>query len=364
MSEATSPQPRDARRSRRVNVPHSTRPFHLVLVAGADPARAVDIADTVATITGPTGALQSFKDAKLTPSDLRAKVIMLAEGDIDAALSSYAVATGFATRMLDVATDQGVATTTAHAEGMALPDEGKAPNRPELIVVVGDRPAPDDLAATLGVETVHPVEVITFENGSLSHLDAAAISRLRSARRVALVRSSAIQDAFAQLLHLAGVRARKGFERFPILVGDNEPIELDELRREGAALRKVNRDYTVAVATRLEPTDRQVRLEKAASVDMRLVLGALGSASSSELWQCPRPWSHTHGDATPSLQVSEENKVRCYVDDTEWIDPLRLVMEVCRVTPDEAASLLLTGPSAFEPFKERILTERARRAKV
>ena len=362
----TDPRPEPRRRTLPA---HSEKPFQLTLLVGAPIDQGTDLADA-ARVVGPgpvltvEDAVAAFAAANLSPADLRAKTIVLVDGDPAAAAVTYAVIVGFASRYPDVATPTGVVLADRYQYGRSLIDAGKAPVRPDLVVLVGPGSSvPHDLPTrVIGDAIDEPVvRVHAFTDGSLDHLSAAEVSELRSARRVALCQSSDSEAGFSELLVVAGVRARKEFERLPVLVHGDIIIDLDEVRRAGAALRKEHRGYTAALAPTLDPTERQSRLMEASAVEIREVLTSLGSESTNELWQCPRPWSHTHGDATASMQVSDENRVRCYVDDAEWIDPVRLIMEVCHATPDEAASLLLSGPSAFDPIRDRILAERARR---
>lgn len=350
---------------------HSDKPFQLALLVGPAAAQGEALADASAVITGepgavlPDAAVRGFATAKLSPSDLRSKTIVITDGDVDAAAAAYAVAVGFAARYLDVATPTGVILASTQRDARHLPDAGKASTRADLVVLVGpDAQLPHDLPARVLGEAAPEADVVVLQlrDGRLDHLTDAEVSTVRSARRVAVCASTTHELAFTELLVVAGVRSRKEFERLPLWVRGELVIDLDELRRAGATLRKEHRGYDTSLAPALTATARQQRLAEAATIGVRSVLTALGSESVNELWQCPRPWSHTHGDATPSMQVNEANQVRCYVDDAEWIDPLRLVMEVCGATPDEAASLLLSPPSALEPIRARIVAERTRRA--
>ena len=366
MSEPTD-RPDHHTHRRRSLPPQSQRPFQLVLTVG-DAPRDTELADSFADVTAPApdAAPEAFAATGLAPSDLRSRTMFLlgATCDLDAALGSYATAVGFASRYLDVATPDGVVVSSFHRAGRELADAGKAPERADLVVVVGPTGAvPADLPArVLGDEADgSDVRVLSFVDGSLDHLGPDEVSELRSARRVALAASADPHAAFRELLVLSGLRSRRNFERLPVLVRGELCADLDELRRRGAELRKSHRGYLTSLAPTAAPTAHQAGLQEAAAVPMAGLLEALGSECSGELWQCPRPWSHTHGDATASMQVSEDNKVRCYVDDAEWIDPVRLVMEVCSATPDEAAELL-TSPDRLADHRRRILAERARRA--
>jgi len=376
MSEPVNPADATTNASapRRRSLPtQSNRPFQLMLVvpapgsdgSGVDP----DLADSVTLLPVPAAseATSGFASAGLSPADLRSRAMFLVEdgADLLAALSTYCVTAGFASRFLDVATSRGVVVANHHRSGRELPDAGKAPVRPDLVAVAGTQSQLDQgvLGEILGEDaTDAEIRILAFSNDDgLSHLSPQEVSDLRSARRVVLFASSDDDVAFRELLQVAGARSRRNFERLPMVARQGELVDLDEMRRAGAELRKEHRAYQVATAERVEPTERDAALQLAASTPVEAVLAALGSECASDLWQCPRPWSHTHGDATASMQVAADNKVRCYVDDAEWIDPLRLVMEVCRVPADHAAELLV-DLSSLEPYREGILAERARRS--
>jgi hypothetical protein len=334
----------------------STKPFQLAIVCSTDTAQAEHIADTCTTIV-PDGArelVDVFKDAGVKTSDLRAKTLLVANGDIRDALRVYAMLVGYSGRYLDAATNDGVVASAIKHRAQKLPDAGKADVRKEL-VTVSAVPGDSDYV---------------FQNDTLVHLTEQELSDLRSAKRVEFkVDVDATGYAtFAQFMTLAGVRARKNFDRLPIMVWGDEREDLDELRRTGAEIRKEQTPYKASVAEKRQPTDRQMKLVEGSMYPMEQLLELLGSEKrvtrengGKTMWQCPRPQSHTHGDATPSMQV-QDNKVRCFVDDAEWIDPVRLVMETCAVTPGEAAAMLATGNVAFEPFAARIRKERAQRS--
>jgi hypothetical protein len=163
---------------------------------------------------------------------------------------------------------------------------------------------------------------------------------------------------------VAGLAGRRG-DRLPVLVAaGSEPVDLAAVRTAGAQTRARSRgEAHHTLVPFVDVDERSARLVAAAAVDPEFVLAALGCPTDGSLWSCPRPLSHTHGDATPSMRVSE-GKVRCFVDDAEWVDPLRLVAVSCGLTADDAADLILADPAtdAFAAHRERIAAERASRA--
>lgn len=329
----------------------STRPFQLALTCGAHPERVAAVADTIVDLTpsapGVEGALAILASSGLSPADVRSKAVFIVEGDHLVALTVYAAVCGFAGRFVDVATHDGVVLFERfHDEASAMLDTGRPEVREGLVRVVPN-PVPDDGPAV--------------PTSSLAALDTAAVTLLRFARRVVLCPTPSSVDAFKELAVLTGVRSRRDFERMPLLDVAGTEVDLDELRRQGAAARRARRDYTTSLVEPVEVNDRRAHLLAAASTPVTAVLSALGSEERDGMWNCPRPWSHTHGDATPSMQV-EGNTARCFVDDAEWVDPLRLVMETCGVTPDDAAALLNSGAWAFAPYAEKIRAERVRRS--
>lgn len=336
----------------------STKPFQLALLCGANPLKAEVLADKAIDLTAGSllEAVEKFKQAPLKTTDLRAKSIFMVDHDAATALVQYALMVGFSGRFVDIATPAGVVSQVIRQKGVKTADNGKAPEREESLTLAG------------GIDELGEEPGYIYANGALAHLSLDEISEIRSAKRVRFAPSET-QDIFTvmtQFMYTAGLRARKGFERLPVLVWGGAEIDLDDMRRMGADIRKSQTSYKLAIAPALPPSERQRRMLQASQFPVEGLLSALGCSSAvvgeqRVLWQCPRPQSHTHGDATPSMQVSD-NKVRCYVDDAEWIDPLRLVMEACGVTPDEAAGMLASPPSVFSPFAHRIVAERALRS--
>lgn len=360
------------------------KPYQLALVSGANLDQVAAVADTIVDLTPaagtdvPAAVTEKLRGSGLTPADVRAKAVLIVDGDGDAAVAVYAAVTGFASRHVDVATTGGVIHTGAIWDaGAGAEDAGKPGERTDVIQVGGQHGS----IPVFDLDLANPVDGLVPR----------AVSQLRWARRVriALPDSLAGRDrlvaAIVAVSAISGLRSRKGQERMPMLVvegadpaaipatgpldeageptelASTELIDLDGVRSAAATVRRGIRGYSIdQLAPRVEPSPRQARLAAAAITPIDAVLDALGSQRDGELWQCPRPTSHTHGDLTPSMKVTD-GKARCYVDDNEWIDTLRLVMSACSATPDEAAELLEGGPEALAPYREVILAERAAR---
>lgn len=347
------------------------RPYQLALVCGANLEVVSAVAESVVDltprdVTGPAEIAQGVLDAlgrsNLIPADVRARAVLVADGDVTAALATYAAVVGFAGRHIDVALTGGV----VHSERVWLAaanrtDSGKPERRHDLVQLGQVR---DDVPS---FELTAPDPFVASSADELAEI--------RHARRARLVAPSTLVDAFLTFASVAGLRARRNQDRFPILavagdepveVADGEPvpglIDLDAIRQAAAAHRRSIRSYKAdALAEPVALTDRQQKLRQAAAVPVADVLAALGCVTDGELWQCPRPLSHNHGDMTPSMRATD-GRGRCYVDDPEWVDSLQLVMSACAASPDEAADLLLAGPDAFAGHRERIAAERAAKA--
>lgn len=334
----------------------STKPFQLAIVCGEDTTQAQQIADTHTTIhtENSNELIEELKKTGLKTSDLRAKTLLIIGDDTPTALRLYATLTGFCGRYMDVSTPGGIVPGTIKHRAQKLPDAGKPQERKDTITISATEEPGDH----------------QFKNGTLVHLTEQDISEIKAAKRVHFKadRDADAYTTFAQFLTLTGIRSRKGFDRLPIMDWGTTTEDLDDRRREGAEYKKDKPPYKTTTVEPHEPNERQKRLMEASEQPMEELLKALGSTwrepkehEAKTMWQCPRPQSHTHGDATPSMQI-QDNKVRCFVDDAEWIDPVRLVMESCGVTPNEAANLILTGESALAPFAQKIRQERERRA--
>jgi hypothetical protein len=315
-------------------------------------ALATTVVDAV-TVDGTVDSVDAFV-ARLDVADLRSRVVLVVEAAGTREYMLYAALTGLAGRHVDVAFGDGVVHgSRVWNSGREARDAGRLADRVELCIA---GPEPLDGAAFVLLRGLE----------DLGALGAEDVAVLRRSRSVHVTLSDDPGVGFVQLAYIAGIRRFKDRERLPALrTGDGTVVDLDELRRLGADRRRQQRDPDqLAIADVVEATDRQRRLRAAAAVPVTDVLAAFGSTAddSGELWQCPRPWSHTHGDATPSMRARGDNTVRCFVDDAEWIDPVRLVMGTCGLSPDDAADLLLGDLARLAPWRQLILTERARRS--
>lgn len=345
------------------HAPRSDRPYQLCLVVTGDPSQYSSAADTVVDLSTADDVLVALTDAGVGLADLRSRTVVVADGDPVRAATSYSALAGFAGRHLDVATSRGVVHLDRLVTAAAsLPDAGPLTQRPEAVHVA--------VAGAVRAAGVDPAadatQVIDVANAAepLASITAEDISVLRWARRVTCDAAADATDTLMLIAAVAGLAGRRG-DRLPTLVAaDGTDADLSAVRADGAGTRAKARPQNAAmVVERVELTERDRRLLTAAEVDPAVALERLGCPTDGSLWSCPRPNSHTHGDATPSMRVSE-GKVRCFVDDAEWIDTLRLVAVSCGLTADDAADLILGDPAGFEPHAERIAAERAARAAV
>ena len=121
-------------------------------------------------------------------------------------------------------------------------------------------------------------------------------------------------------------------------------LDLEAIRKEGGKIRRSSRtDDRTELMSPVDLTMRQRVLMEAAEVNVEETLVKLHSHRNEDtgLWRCSRPQNHRNGDANPSSHV-DDNKVRCYKCDLEPLDPLRLVMETLNISPDDAATWLLS----------------------
>ena len=343
------------------------RPYQVCLYVGTDvPALdGVRIVDLTPAQPTPDAVLDRLRDSGLTPSDLRSRVLFVADGGTpelrDAALLVYAALLGFAKRRLDVAFGiDGEVLEMAEFDALLRrqPDAG----RPEAILNAAQvgGPARDDLP----------------------HVDISAgfapsdVSVIRYTRRLRFVPPAALGHALPQLVALAALRARGDADKLPYLCTGLEPapsedvtepagVCLDTLRRGAEEFRRAQRtDNREAFADKVELTGRLQRLAAADQIPLADVLTRLGARSKTievdprpgtpefqqgvkvlqEVWHCPRPQRHTNGDATPSARISTkaDGGFQCFRCDRERVKALRLVMDVHGCSPDEAADWLLT----------------------
>ena len=284
--------------------------------------------------------LAALQAAALAAADLRSRTVVCVPDTGAESLSCWAYVSGLAGRVLDVVADDQLYDCTGPLSSGREAEETGRPGRK--------------------IDSFQ-VTVAQVLNG----LDRDEVGAARYARRTSLVwcDDPVVYQAAAWL---AGVRDRRGDGgRLPQLDIDGEDLDLEGVRLAGAAKRRqTNAAANQAVAEAVELSERQLRLVGAAAVAVGDVLTAMGSNQDGGLWNCPRPGRHTHGDAVPSLRVSE-NSVRCFRCDSEWMDPLRLVMDAMQIGPDDAADLLLAlHEGSFEPYAAAIVAERESRGRA
>jgi hypothetical protein len=285
--------------------------------------------------------LGRLRESGLTAADMRSKVFVLADCDPGMAVAVYGALLGFAGRRLDFSDGQVTPVDAAELDRSArnLADSGKPENPPAQVQV-----SPNPHPSLLTISTTTP---LTPDD----------VSMVRYARRVRLAAPlDSTAASIAQLLIVAAIRARGGTDRLPYLVKGDEPeapeddptavvgLCLDTLRRAAADLRRGPRVEGDTLVDKAALTPRQRTLLAASAVPVEEALHRLGAAQDEEsgLWHCPRPDRHTHGDANASMRVVN-GRVRCFRCDQERIDSLRLVMDVKRLLPDEAAEWLLSA---------------------
>jgi hypothetical protein len=329
-------------------------PYQLCIVLGGDPALYAEVASTVVAVSEQGEVSKGLLAAGVKVSDFRSHTVVVLAGTPANATLAYAELVGFSGRHLDVATDAGIAKLDRLVRAStALVPPGRPSARFEHAhVSLGQYPAP---------EAADFVLVVPDANSPLAGLSDTDITALRWARTVTVDVADSAASALLVCSAIAGLTGRR-MDRFPTMVhSTGEEANLEAARTVGSDARRESRTRSAApVVERLEPSTRALRLQEAAAVAPAEILGLLGCPTEGELWSCPRPLSHTHGDATPSMRVTGTT-ARCYVDDAEWVDSLRLVAVSLRLTADDAADLILGDPAKFEPYARRIAEQRASR---
>ena len=323
----------------------SSRPYQVCLYVGTkqptiDDVKVVNLTPTELTADAITVVLQS---SGLSPSDLRSKVVFMADPGADAvreAIAVYAALCGYAGRRVDITVGDDVLDAAAlDAKLRTLADAGK----------------PESAIDHVQFGVAHDVLPSVLPGAGLSD---AQVGLLRFARRVRFVPVNDVLGALTQFIAIAAIRARGDQDRFPYLVEGNEPVVepdatsdivgvcLDELRRAASDVRRHQRfDNREALAEHEDLDERRRRLLAASAQPIEEVMARLGASLDEEhdLWHCPRPDRHSNGDANASMRI-QRGKVRCYRCDAERVDSLRLVMDTLDLTPDEAADWLLATP--------------------
>jgi hypothetical protein len=320
-----------------------------IRIPGSPPAPAgiktVDFAPGDGDLVSAT--IAGLRASGLTAADFRSRVIFLVP-DGPECLVPYAALCGFAGRRIDAYAGGAVLPFSQLArDGEDLPDAG----RPQGYLMWGQVGGPD----AEGVPTVH---VAPAEQGPVSP-EAATV--IRYAARLRLVPPDSARDALAMFVLVAALR-RRADDRFPYLSTGNEPVpetkdeprqgvDLERIRRAAAQhrqeLRAARPGAEMVPPVAVSPRNR--RLAEANEAEIGEVLRRLGSApDDAGRWHCPRPDRHNNGDENPSMKVYGDNRTRCQRCDAEKIGPLKLVIDVLGVTPDEAAAFVLDSGRTFD----------------
>lgn len=319
-----------------------------IRMTGSPPApegiKVVDV--TAGTGTGDIVAatIESLRSSGLTPADFRARVIFMAPDD-PRCLVAYAALCGFAGRRVDAyAGDAVLEFSRLDPDGSAFADAG----RPDGFLMWAQAGAPG-IPDALGMPTVrlapNTPDIATPE----------AVSVIRYAARLRMVAPPTARDALAMFLLIAAIR-RRADDRFPYLSTGTEPapdtkddptqgIDLEKIRRAAAEyrqqLRAARRGAEIVPPVPVSAHNR--RVAEANKVSITTVLARLGSTADSTTgrWSCPRPDRHSNGDLNPSMKVFSDGRARCQRCDAEKIGPVRLIVDVLGLTPDEAADFIL-----------------------
>lgn len=313
-----------------------------VRTAGSPPAP--EGVKTVELVPGEGDAVASavaaLENSGLTAADMRARVLYMAP-DGPLGLVMYAALCGFAGRRVDAYAEGVVLEFSRLApDGAAFPDAG--------------RPSEFLMWAQVGGPKAEGIPTVWIDPNAPDLVTPEAASVIRYAARLRMVPPDSTRDALALFVLVAALR-RRADDRFPYLSTGTEPvpsakddprqgIDLEKIRQEAVAYRQRQRAARnrpeIVPPVPLSPRNR--RIAEANAADVRTVLEQLGSSADEEgVWYCPRPQRHRNGDQKPSLRVYGSNRVRCQGCDAEKIGPVRLVIDVLGVTPDEAASFIL-----------------------
>ena len=314
---------------------HEPAGYQVCLCVGPAPAemqaaRCIDVSPTAST---EEAMLVALRGAGLDASDLRAKTLLSLNCDAATACLAYVAVSGFAGRRIDVLIGSAlIEVSPLHQAGVGF-----------------HTPRPTAIPETTQVGAVHAsIPSITLD----SALTPATASDIRWSRRLRFVPPTDAATALSQLVVVAAIRNRPSGERLPMLCdgteafiapGDSVGIDLDHVRTSALELRRsVHSGDRDAVADLVPVSPRHQRLADAAAVPVEEALLRLGGRhnEATDLWHCPRPERHTHGDATASMRI-QRGRVRCYRCDAERVDSLRLAMDARALSVDEAADWLL-----------------------
>lgn len=317
---------------------HEPEGYQVCLYVGDVPAelsaaRCVEVTPAEPT---PDGVLAALTASGITAADLRAKTLLSLMGDSTSAILVYTAMSGFAGRPLDVLIDGHlIDSSSLHNAGLRL--HSPRPTTAIDVFQVG--------AITNGISGL-------LLSAPLTDQEATAI---RWARRLRFVPDADPATALSQFIVITAIRTRPQGERYPLLCDGTDPapspaapldpvgVDLDPLRLASLALRRsVHSGERDSIADFIEPSPRLARLHTAGDYPIEAALVRLGARRNedTDLWHCPRPTRHTHGDATASMRV-QNGRVRCYVCDPERVDSLRLAMDCLTLSVDEAADWIL-----------------------
>lgn len=287
-----------------------------------------------------SATIDGLRATGLVAADFRARVIFLAS-DGPESLIPYAALCGLAGRRID-----------AYAGGVVLPFSRLAEKGSDL----PDAGRPDEFLtwAQVGGPDAEGVRTVRFAPAGQSPVSPEAASVIRYAARLRMVPPDSARDALTMFVLVAALRKRAD-DRFPYLSTGTEPVpetkddprqgvDLELIRRTAGQYREELRasrlDSEVVEPVPVSPRNR--RLAEANAVEIGTVLRRLGSTPDAEgRWHCPRPDRHSNRDENPSMKAYGHNRTRCQRCDAEKIGPLKLVIDVLGITPDEAAAFIL-----------------------
>lgn len=325
--------------------------YRLYIIVGKDSSERIPQSQrTEIRIPADKDYIGALEKSGLTASDTKTKTLVVLKERSLEALTTYVALCGLASRTLDCAID-GVLChflSIPQSADPVTPLGSSSP--PEDILIVGTAP---------GI-SMDFAQMLEEEN----------IVRIHNAKKVVLTGAFAVNpsifgEEFLTLVQtvmlLASVRQKPAAARYPALhisstydvsdlvkiqQGDTSfLVDLEAIRKEGGKMRRSSRtDDRTELIPPVDLTPRQRVLMQAADVNVEEILTKLQSYRNQDtgLWRCSRPQNHRNGDANPSSHV-ENNRVRCYKCDLEPLDSLRLVMETLNISPDDAATWLLSG---------------------
>ncbi|WP_173097328.1 hypothetical protein [Actinomadura verrucosospora] len=312
--------------------------------------KSVDVTPPAGIDDVAAAAVEGLRSAGLTPADLRSRVIFLAPDD-PGCLVSYAALCGFAGRRVDAYADGAVLEfSRLDLDGSAFVDAG----RPDGHLVWAQAGGP-------GIPDAPGMPTVRLASNTPGLAAPEAVTVIRYAARLRMAAPASVRDALTMLLLIAAIR-RRGDDRFPYLSTGTEPapttkddptqgIDLEKIRRAAAdhrqQLRAARRGAEIVPPVPVPAHDQ--RVADANKTPITTVLTRLGAkADATGRWNCPRPDRHSNRDENPSMKVLADNRTRCQRCDAEKIGPVRLVIDVLGLTPDEAATFILDSKQTLD----------------